>query len=71
MKELKELTPEHQALIPVVTKEYIDMFYSFKEIDKEAFEAGISWIYKDLFNKEMPDIVYLDSYKDLDTIISE
>jgi hypothetical protein len=35
MEELKELTPEQEALMPVVAKEYIDMFYSFKEIDKK------------------------------------
>jgi hypothetical protein len=71
MKELKGLTPEQEALMPVVAKEYIDMFYSFKEIDKDAFEAGISWVYNDLLKKGMPSIVYLDSYKNLDTIIGE
>jgi len=61
--KLKKLTPEQEALIPIVRDEWVNHFFDTKEIDEEEFEKGIAWLYNDLLNKPTPKFVYCDSWK--------
>ena len=62
MKKLETITPEQEALIPIVRKEWEDLFYkSGGIIDKPLFEKQIAWLYKTCLQKEAPYIWYCES----------
>ena len=62
MKKLETITPEQEALIPIVRKEWEDLFYKSRGIiDKPLFEKQIAWLYKTCLQKEAPYIWYCES----------
>jgi hypothetical protein len=62
MNKLEKLTPEQKAMIPVVRKEWEDLFYKSKGIiDKPLFEKQIAWLYKKYLNRNNPYIWYCES----------
>ena len=62
MKKLEKLTEEQIQLMSQTRDEWINRFFSFKEIDKKAFEDGVKWLYEDLLGKKNPKIIYCDSW---------
>ena len=60
--KLEKLTTEQEELTNIVCDEWINDFSSKKEIDQEAFEEGLNWIYNELLKKETPKVVYCDSW---------
>lgn len=62
MEKLEKLTPEQEKMIPVVRKEWEDLFYLNKGvIDKTLFEKQIAWLYKKYLNKPAPYVWYCQS----------
>ena len=70
MKKLEKLTPEQESFIPVLRKQYEDMFYRNNGIDKSACEKGIEHIYDKYLGKPKPTIMYMDSPFGVQVLIS-
>jgi hypothetical protein len=55
--------------------EWIDLFFNnVKEgsgIDRAVFEEGMKWLYVHILNKQMPEIIYCDSWNDWIKIIDK
>lgn len=61
MSKINELTSEQLEKMTAVKDFWLDYLFSCKNtLNKEAAEAGITWLYK-LINKEKPIILYVDS----------
>jgi len=62
-KTLQELTPEQEALIPVVRDEWLNPLFGLNgpaQLDKEKCKDGIEWLYE-LAGFEKPIIFFLGS----------
>ena len=57
---LEKLTPEQEALIPIVRDEWINRLDACPEIDREKAEAGIKWLYSVSKLKE-PKVIFVSS----------
>lgn len=57
---IEKLTPEQEALIPIVRDEWINKLDSCPRMDKEAATAGMKWCYK-LANLKEPEVAIVDS----------
>lgn len=57
---IETLTPEQEALIPVIRDEWINRLDSCPKIDREAAISGMKWCYNLVGLKE-PQVVILDS----------
>ena len=60
MKKLTKLSPEQEALMPVVRDEWIRRCDNGGEMDREAVKAGICWMY-DLAKKPHPKFCFISS----------
>ena len=62
MEKLETITPEQELMIPIIRKEWEDLFYQSKGIiDKSLFEKQIGWLYKKYLNKKAPYVWYCES----------
>ena len=62
MKKLEHLTTEQEALIPIVRKEWENLFYQNKgNLNRKLFEKQIGWLYKKYLGKDAPYVWYCDS----------
>jgi hypothetical protein len=59
---LNELTKEQEDLMSVVAQEWKDRFFNTKRINEKQFEDGIKWLYCDLLKKDMPTVIYCESW---------
>ncbi len=58
----EKLTPQEEALIPIVRQEWIDLvLHSGKEVKREEIESDIEWVYKKL-NLPKPLLFLADSH---------
>jgi hypothetical protein len=62
MKKIDELTPEQEALIPIVRQEWIDFSLGGDtSVNEPEAKEGLSWLYKEA-NLEPPEhVVVMDS----------
>ena len=58
--KLDKLSPEQEALIPVVRDEWLNRALDCPKLDHEACKEGVEWLYK-LTNLAVPEIVMLPS----------
>lgn len=59
-KKIESLTPEQEALIPVVRDEWLDKFFSLPRIDREKARKLYAFIYE-LASLEAPTLITVDS----------
>lgn len=57
---IEKLTPEQEALIPIVRDEWIKRLSSGAAVDKEACTAGVNWLYT-FSQLAVPRIIFTDS----------
>ena len=58
--KLESLTPEQEALIPIIRNEWLNLFYKDQEIDKVKAKEGIEWLYS-FCKKDKPKVFFMDS----------
>lgn len=62
MEKLEFLTPQQEAMIPIVRQEWLDQFYKNKGIiNRPLFEKQITWLYKTYLKKDAPSVWYCES----------
>lgn len=65
MQEKQRITDCHISLMKSISKEYLSRFEeltSESRIDKSSFELGIKWLYTEVLDLPMPEVVYCESW---------